>query len=87
LWQVFIRPRPASRAALPASLQVPPETLRLVTVAADIVLRTVGMERDLGPVEEQEQLVLAGMKTRQQAIEGDEPGPALEDALEAGARS
>jgi hypothetical protein len=43
------------------------------------------MERDLGPVEEQEQLVLAGMKTRQQAIEGDEPGPALEDALEAGA--
>ena len=30
-WQVFIRPRQASRASRPASLQVPPETLRLVT--------------------------------------------------------
>ena len=43
------------------------------------------MERDLGAVEDQQQLLCAIVKTGQRAVEGDEPGPAPEDPIEAGA--
>lgn len=44
------------------------------------------MARDLGPVEDEEQLGLAGVEAGQQAVEGDEAGAAPEDAIEAGAQ-
>ena len=43
------------------------------------------MERDLGAVENQQQLGLAGVQTGQQTVEGDETGATPEDAIEAGA--
>lgn len=39
--------------------------LALGDVTADVVLRAVGMERDLGPIEDPKQLGLPGMETLQ----------------------
>ena len=55
-------------------------------MATDVVLRAGGVARDLGPVEDQEQLLLARVEAGQQTVEGDEPGPAAEDPIEAGAQ-
>src|ERR1700676_2166329 len=51
-------------------------------VAADVVLRSVGVEWDFGSVEHHQQLGFVGVEPREQAVEGDEAGLALEDAVE-----
>ena len=84
--QVLARPRKASRQSRPASLRVPPLIFALGDLAADVVLRAVGVERDFGPVEHHQQFGLVGVQPGEQAVEGDEAGPALEDAVEAGAQ-
>jgi hypothetical protein len=55
-------------------------------VAADGVLGTVGMQRDLWPVERHQQLGFVGMKPGEQPIEGGKAGAALEDAVETSAQ-
>ena len=44
------------------------------------------MQRDLWMVEHHQQLGLVGVQPLQQAVEHDEAGAALEDAVEAGAQ-
>src|ERR1700686_1564623 len=56
--------------------------LSLDDVAADIALRSVGVERDLRPIENHQQFGLVGVQPGEQAIERDEAGSALEDAVE-----
>ena len=51
-------------------------------MAADVVLRSVGVQRDLGAVEHHQQLGLVGVEPREQTVEGDEAGLAREDAVE-----
>src|ERR1700692_2310723 len=51
-------------------------------VAADVVLRSVGVQWDFGSVEHHQQLGFVGVEPREQAVEGDEAGLALEDAVE-----
>ena len=51
-------------------------------VAADVVLRSVGVQRDFGSVEHHQQLGLVGVEPHEQAVEHDEAGLALEDAVE-----
>ena len=58
--------------------------LALGDLAADIVLRSVGVQWDFGPIEHHEQLALVGsMEPSEQTVEGDEAGLAREDAIEA----
>ena len=52
-------------------------------LATNIVFRSVGVERNFGPFEHHQQFGLVGIKPCQQAVEGDEPGLAREDAVEA----
>src|SRR5262249_32616267 len=52
-------------------------------LAADIVLRAVGMQRNFGAVEHHEQFAFVGVQAREQTVEGDESGLAGEDAIEA----
>ncbi len=52
-------------------------------LAADVVLRAVGVEGNFGPFEHHQQLGLVGMEAREQAIEGDEArAPLEEDTIE-----
>ena len=51
-------------------------------LAADIVFRAVGVERDLGAVEHHQQLGFVGVQACQQSIESDEAGAAQEDPVE-----
>ena len=51
-------------------------------VAADVVLRSVGVQRDLGSVEHHQQFGFVGVEPREQTVEGDEAGLAREDAIE-----
>ena len=51
-------------------------------LTANAVLRAVGMERYLRPVQHHQQLGLIGMQPLQQAIQRDEAGAAQEDAVE-----
>src|ERR1700688_3234200 len=51
-------------------------------VAADVVLRSVGVQWDFGSVEHHQRLGFVGVEPREQAVEGDEAGLALEDAVE-----
>ena len=51
-------------------------------VAADVVFRSVGVQRDFGSVEHHQQLGLVGVEPREQAVEGDEAGLARKDAVE-----
>ena len=60
-----------------------PADLALGDVAADVIFRSIGVQRDLGPVEHHQQFGLVGVQPREQAVEGDEAGVALEDAIEA----
>ena len=59
--------------------------LTLGNVAADVALRTVGVQRDLRPIEHHQQLGFVGMQPLEQAIEGGKPGAPVEDAIEASA--
>ena len=51
-------------------------------LAADVVLGSVGVERDLRTIEDHEQFGLIGMKASQQPVESGEAGPTLEDPVE-----
>jgi hypothetical protein len=51
-------------------------------VAANVVLGSVGVQRDFGSVEHYQQFWLVGVKPREQAVEGDEAGIAAKDAIE-----
>src|SRR6266702_712424 len=51
-------------------------------VAADVVLRSVGVQRDLGSVEHHQQFGFVGVEPREQTVEGDEARLAREDAVE-----
>src|SRR5216684_4250490 len=53
-------------------------------LAADIVLGSVGVQRDLRAVEDEEEFRFVGMEAGEQTIEGDEVCASLEDAVEAG---
>ena len=57
--------------------------LALGDVAADVVLRTVGVQRALGPIEDNQQFGLVGVQPLEQAVEGNKAGCALEDPIEA----
>ena len=59
--------------------------LALDDVTANVALGTIGVQRDLRPVEHGQQLGLVGIEPLQQAIEGDEACAATEDAIESGA--
>src|SRR5665213_3340514 len=52
-------------------------------VTANVVLRTVGVERDLRPLQHHQQLILIGMQPRQQAVQRGEASAAKEDTVEA----
>ena len=56
----------------------------LCDVAPDFALGAVRMEGDLRAIEHGQQFRLVGPLPCQQAIEGDEPGAAFEDPIEAG---
>src|ERR1700757_57912 len=60
--------------------------LSLGDLAADIVLRSIGVQWDLRPVEHHQQFTLVGMEPGKQTVEGDESGLVREDAIEAGAQ-
>ena len=55
--------------------------LSLDDLAADVVLRSVGVERDFGPIQHHEQFGFFGMEPREQAVESDEAGFAAEDTV------
>ena len=57
--------------------------LALGHLAADVVLRAVGVQRNFRVIEHHQQFGLVGMQPLQQAIEGGETGGAQEDAVEA----
>ena len=73
-----------SVAAIPADLtpgsgaDLPP-----CDVTADVVFRSVGMERDFRPLQHHQQFGLVGVQPRQQAVQRDEASTAKEDAVEA----
>ena len=52
-------------------------------LTADVVFRSVGVERDFGTVEDDEQLGLVGVKAFEQLVELGETGATLEDGVEA----
>ena len=56
--------------------------LSLGDLAADVVLRSIGVQGDFGPIEDHQQFVLVGMEPCEQTVEGDEAGLAREDAVE-----
>ena len=51
-------------------------------LAADVILRTVGVQRYLRPLQHHQQFGLVGMQSLQQSIQRDEAGAAAEDAIE-----
>ena len=53
-------------------------------VTADVVLRSVGMERNFRPIQHRQQFSLVRMQPCQQAIQRGEAGAAEEDAVEPG---
>jgi hypothetical protein len=70
----------AAGVAAGAATDLAPDDL-----APDVVLGSVGVKGDLGTVQDEEQLGLVGVKTFEQAVEGDEAGATLEDPVEPGA--
>lgn len=50
-------------------------------LATQVVLRTVGVQREVRAVKHEQQLGLAGVKPRQQAIEAGIAGAPFEDAI------
>src|SRR5271166_5783936 len=61
----------------------PAADLALGHLAADVVLRTIGVQRDLRVVEHHQELGLVGVQPLEQPIEGGKAGGAQEDAVEA----
>src|SRR5690242_931944 len=57
--------------------------LALGNLAADVVLRAVGVQRDLRVIEHHQQLGLVGVQPLKQAVEGGEARVPLEDTIEA----
>ncbi len=55
-------------------------------LAADVVFRAVGVERDLRAIEHHQQFRLVGVQPSEQAVEGGKAGAAFEDAIKAGAQ-
>src|ERR1700729_1283428 len=55
-------------------------------LTANVVLRSVGVERDFGSLQHHQQLGLIGMQPRQQAVQRGEAGGTQEDAIEARAQ-
>ena len=53
-------------------------------LAADVIFRSVGVQRDLRAIEDEEQFGLVGVEAGEQAAEGEEFGAALENAIETG---
>ena len=51
---------------------------------ADVPLGAIGVKRYLRPIEYPQQLWLVGVQPREQAIERDEAGASMEDAVETG---
>src|SRR5947209_19446029 len=73
-------------AAITAGIAAGPAAdLALDDVAADVALRTVGVQRNLRPVEHHQQLGFIGMQPLEQAIEGGKSGAPVENAVKAGA--
>ena len=58
--------------------------LALGDMEADVALGAIGVERYLRPIEHHQQLRLFGVQPHEQAIERDEAGAPMEDAIEAG---
>ncbi len=56
-------------------------------LAADVVLRAVGVKRDVGPIEGDQQFGLVGVQPGKRAVEGREAGLAAEDTIEAGLKA
>ncbi len=52
-------------------------------VAANVVFRTVGVERNFRPFQHHQQFSLVGMQPRQQAVQRHKAGPAEENAVKA----
>jgi len=57
--------------------------LTLGHLAADVIFRAVGVQRDLRAIEHHQQLSLVGVQPLEQTIKRGEAGAALEDAIEA----
>ena len=51
---------------------------------ADVTLGAIGVKQYLWPIEHPQQLWLVGVQPREQAIERDEAGASMEDAVETG---
>src|SRR2546426_12498949 len=68
---------------MPSLPQVLARASALGHLTADVVLRTVGVERNFGPLEHHQQLGLVGVEASEQPVEGDEAGAAGGDAGEA----
>ena len=51
-------------------------------ITTDVILRAIGVKRDLRAFQHHQQLGLVGMQPRQQAIQRDEAGAATEDPVE-----
>src|SRR6516225_1786868 len=83
LAQVLLRLRNPSRQSRPVSLLVAAAHLSFGDLTADIVLRSIGVQRNLGPIENHQQFALVGAEPSEQPVEDDEPGLAREDAVEA----
>ena len=58
-----------------------PTDLALGYVTAEVVFRSVGMQRNFRSLEDHEQLGLVSMEAFEQAIEGDEAGLPREEAI------
>ena len=54
-------------------------------MAPDVVLRAVGVQRDLRPLQHHQQFGLVGMQPSQQTVQRHEAGAAQKDAVEPGA--
>src|ERR1700752_456040 len=86
LAQVLLRPRKAVPAIASGIASCAGADLTLSDLAADVVLRAVGVRGDFGPVEHHEQLAFVGMEPFEQPVESDEASVSGEDAVQAGAQ-
>src|SRR5450755_3849335 len=89
---------PEGDAELPAGLSEPEKCVAAVAtdvavgsaadvafgdLAADVVFRTIGVQRNVRVIEHHQQFVFVGMQPLQQTVKGDEAGAPLKDAIEA----
>ena len=72
---------------MPAKLWLPPDGNWRLTrhgLTADVVFRTIGVERDFRPFQHHQQFGLVGVQPREQAVQRHEAGAAEENTVEAG---